>query len=188
MQWDTALFYSINGLAGYWPWLDEFMRLMSRPWTYLLPSLGALVYWYYKEGRQAVILALMLAALIGLADVTANSVKQLIARPRPCRVLTDVKKVVGCGRAYGFPSNHAVNTAATTMFFQWIYPKVALVLWPVVALLGFNRVYVGAHYASDVVGGWLLGVIAAWLVIRPLRAWRWLNFRQESRKEGQGRQ
>ncbi|MGH7852359.1 MAG: phosphatase PAP2 family protein [Candidatus Binatia bacterium] len=180
MHWDVDLFYSINGLAGHWPWLDEFMRLMSRPGTYFIPGLFALVYWYYKKGRQAVVLALVLAALIGLADVTGNGVKQLIARPRPCQVLTGVKKITGCGRAYGFPSNHAVNSAAAAMFFQLIYPKAGLVIWPIVALLGFNRVYVGGHYLTDVLGGWLFGVINAWLVVRFARSRRWIKFRQES--------
>ena len=180
MHWDVSLFYSINGLAGQWPWLDEFMRLISRPGTYYLPSLCALLFWYYKKRREAVVLALVLAALIGFADFTANGVKQLIARPRPCQVLTGVKKITGCGRAYSFPSNHAVNTAAAAMFFQLNYPQVAVALWPIVALLGFNRLYVGGHYGTDVVGGWLLGGANAWLDVRFARARRWIKFQQES--------
>ena len=179
MSWDIDLFYSINGLAGHWPWLDDLMRLVSRPWTFSLPALCALVYWYAKKGRAAVVPALVLAALIGLADVMANGVKQLVARPRPCQALTDVKKVTGCGRSYGFPSNHAVNSAAAATFFQLIYPRAALVAWPVVALIGFDRVYVGGHYATDVLGGWLLGGLGAWLVIRFLRARRWPGLAQD---------
>jgi hypothetical protein len=64
MHGDVGLFFSIDGLAGHWPWLDEFMRLMSRPWTYLLPGLGALVYWYHKERLQGVILSVVLAGLM----------------------------------------------------------------------------------------------------------------------------
>jgi undecaprenyl-diphosphatase len=145
MDWDAYIFYSINGLAGHWPWVDQVMRLVSRPWTYLIPGLVAFAFWYWKERRQALVLAFVLAGLITLTDASASGVKQLVARSRPCQVLENVTRVTGCGRAYGFPSNHAVNTASAALFFQLIYPQTAVVAWPLVALVGFNRVYVGAH-------------------------------------------
>ena len=177
MDWDTFLFFSINGMAGHWPWLDELMRLMSRPGTYVIPGFLALAYWYRRKELQAVLLSLVLAALIALGDATASGVKRLVARPRPCQVLSDVRKLTGCGRAFGFPSNHAVNTSAAGLFFQLIYPKTAVIAWPLVALIGFNRVYVGGHYVTDVLGGWLLGGIEAWLVVRLLRARGWVKKR-----------
>ena len=145
MDWDINVFYSINGLAGHWPWLDEIMRLASRPGTYILPGLLALYFWYRGERRKALVKALLLAALVFSVDATGFAVKQPIARPRPCQTLPDVKRVAGCGRAYGFPSNHAVNTATAAMFFQLLYPRTVFVAWSLIALIGFNRVYVGAH-------------------------------------------
>ena len=175
MNLDTQIFYAINGLAGMWTGLDEFMRLISRPWTYVVPSLLAAAFWYRADGFRSIALAAALAALVGLADATAFGVKQLITRPRPCQVLPQVTKVTGCGRAPGFPSNHAVNTAGASVFLQMIYPRTGWITAPVVMLIGFNRIYVGAHYPSDVVGGWLLGVLDAWLFVAFLRARRWLD-------------
>jgi undecaprenyl-diphosphatase len=175
MNWDTNLFYMINGVAGHWSWLDEFMRLISRPGTFLIPGLVALYFWCRVEGRKTLMKALLLAALVVTVDASGFAVKQLTARPRPCHVLPRVTKVTGCGRAFGFPSNHAVNTAASAMFFQMLYPGISVVAWPIVVLIGFSRVYVGAHYPSDVLGGWLIGVVGAWLVIFPLRLQHWLD-------------
>jgi len=175
MDWDKNFFYIINGMAGHWPWLDEFMRLVSRPGNYLVPGALAALYWFRQSGRKALLHALVLAALIASVDATGFAVKQLVARPRPCQGLQNVKKITGCGRAFGFPSNHAVNTAAAAMFFQLLYPRAVVVAWPLVALIGFNRVYVGAHYPTDVLGGWLLGAFSAWLVIRLLQARRWFQ-------------
>jgi undecaprenyl-diphosphatase len=180
MDWDTELFLAINGLAGQWRWLDEFMRIVSRPATYWVSGFFALVYWYYRKGRQALVLTLVVLILIGIADLTAGRIKQLVARPRPCQVLTDVQRVTGCGRAFSFPSNHAVNSAAAATFFHMTYPKLAWVVWPITALIGFNRVYVGGHYATDVVGGWLMGAAGAWLLIRFLRGRGWINFSSSS--------
>jgi undecaprenyl-diphosphatase len=60
---------------------------------------------------------------------------------------------------------------------QVLYPKSGWVSWPIVALTGFARVYVGAHYVSDVLGGWVLGGMlgggAAWILLR------WSQFRKK---------
>ncbi len=175
MDLDTSLFYTINGIAGHWPWLDEFMRLVSRPGTFFIPGLLGLYFWYSCKGAKALIQALLLAALVIAVDATGFAIKQVIARPRPCQVLPGVTRVTGCGRAFGFPSNHAANTAAAATFFQLLYPGTGLIAWPLLALIGFNRVYVGAHYATDVLGGWLIGALGAWLLVHLLRSRHWLN-------------
>jgi len=110
-----------------------------------------------------------------------DSVMKLIfERPRPkldyAAVLPD----------YSFPSGHAMNGVA-------FYVAIGLILWSVfgrrVGLLativaavlafgiGVSRIYLGYHYLTDVVGGWLAGIM--WLLIvgavfriRP-NVWRW---------------
>jgi undecaprenyl-diphosphatase len=95
-----------------------------------------------------------------------NIVKAIVDRPRPgIGVLVDV-----IGSA--FPSGH--TTAATTMcaalaFFltrrtTW---KRAVVVWTcaiiIAALVGVSRVYLGAHWPTDVIGGMALGSL--WIVV-----------------------
>jgi len=155
-QLDIQIFYSINGLAGRWPELDALMKSLSRPGTYLVPGVLAFAFWFWQQRRQAIVSGLVLAALIFAVDSLSFGVKQLVARPRPCRALPEVKQIVGCGRAYSFPSNHTVNTAAGGIFFQLLYPKTGYFVWPFVGMIGFNRVYVGSHYVTDVLGGWIV--------------------------------
>ena len=168
LDWDLHLFILVNSLTGHWRWLDEAMRWLGRPVYFSIPGAVALGYWIWKQRGQALMRAALLGLLIAAVDFISFELKSAVARPRPCQVLTEVNKVVGCGRAFSFPSNHAANTAAAAIFFQAIYPATGWLAWPLVVLIGFSRIYVGAHYISDVVGGWLLGAGFALSIIHFL--------------------
>jgi undecaprenyl-diphosphatase len=103
------------------------------------------------------------AALVAgtiLTVVCSNVAKAAIDRPRPADALVDT-----AGSSY--PSGHAAYSIA------WIAVSVALaravpgigrrfgvvlVALGVAAVVGVTRVYLHAHYASDVLGGWGLGL------------------------------
>ncbi|MBI2351229.1 MAG: phosphatase PAP2 family protein [Deltaproteobacteria bacterium] len=168
MDWDVALFHSINGLAGQYPGLDAFMTALADPGYFFIPGFLAVGYWIWQKRVQALAGVVVLAGLIVIVDLFGFQVKKLVARPRPCQVLQEVNKVVGCGSTFSLPSNHAVNTASVGIFFQLLYPKTGWIIWPVVILIGFGRVYVGAHYVTDIVAGWLLGGAFGWTVVSLL--------------------
>jgi len=169
MDWDISLFRAINELAGEWLWLDGTMKALSDPSSYFVPGFLIFVYWLWKYRRRAVIQAALLSLLVVGVDLIGAQVKQRIARPRPCRALEKVETIMGCGEAFSFPSNHAVNSAALAVFLRSFYPRVTWIAAPLVIVIGVSRIYVGAHYASDVVVGWLLGGGMAWGFVALLR-------------------
>jgi undecaprenyl-diphosphatase len=144
---------------------------LSRPAYVAVPAVIGFAYWFWKNRRQATVGAVVLGCLIGSADFLGFQLKTLIDRPRPCRVLPEVHKVVGCGRASSFPSNHAVNSAAAAAFFSVLFPATGWISWPLVAIIGFSRIFVGAHYPTDVVGGWLLGGLVGWIFTATFVRW-----------------
>lgn len=106
-------------------------------------------------------------------------VKRLLARARPV-----VPDPVATARGASFPSGHAMNSAIcysliiSALLFSGLARRQrartalvsALVLYPL--LIGLSRVALGLHFASDVVGGWLLGVGWVALGTAVVRPWR----------------
>lgn len=109
--------------------------------------------------------ALAVAVLFILAARTLNlPMKELIARPRPDE--TDML-IRDPADGWGFPSGHASTVvlvygyvaivAARHLPRRWAIPIVAVVVLSVL-LIGWDRVYDGAHWPSDVLGGWTAGL------------------------------
>lgn len=109
-------------------------------------------------------MVLLASAYLGSLAVY-NAVKVLVGRPRP----TGAQVVVATG--YAFPSGHAMQSAAVAGALAVLgcratsRPAGRVAVWSVAALFGFlvgcSRLYLGVHWTSDVLAGWVLG--AVWL-------------------------
>lgn len=120
---------------------------------------------------------LLVAAFVAAATFGANSVlKELFHRPRP-----DTEYARGMIlETYSFPSGHAASSVVVFGLLAYIayhlLPQpfggiVAGLLILLILLIGISRIYLGAHYPSDVLAGWLVGSIGLAIIIwvvRPL--------------------
>ena len=110
---------------------------------------------------------------IALASGTANAVcKPLLPRRRPAAAeLPAYQTLASPPTSSSFPSGHAASAAAFATAVGLESPRLGLALAPLAAAVGYSRVHVGVHWASDVAAGAALGVGVAALTRRwwPVR-------------------
>ena len=125
---------------------------------------------FYLARRQYPEAGFILATLS--AFVLIVCLKVLVARPRPPYFSLDPTGIFQSINQYSFPSGHV-------LFFIVFFGSIAYLAWhhqtgfarilviticsALVILIGPSRVYLGAHWASDVVGSYIIGVL--WLFV-----------------------
>lgn len=119
--------------------------------------------------RRLWAVAARLAATWAGAIVIYNPAKGLVGRPRPPM---DLWLTHASGKS--FPSGHATQSAATfgalALVIALRFPRARVPGWVLAVVLtagiGWSRVYLGVHWATDIGAGWLLG--AAWFAVLAL--------------------
>ena len=148
----------------------RFMEGVSRfgdwPTHFALGLILAGVAWWRGSKKWTRIFFAMLIAL-ALAGVAGRGIKIATARARPSVKTEAVSHWSRFSSKYhSFPSGHV---AASTAFFAVLFlatRRIGLACMPIPILIGSSRMYVAAHYLSDVVCAAVLGILCAILVGR----------------------
>ena len=173
-DWDLSLARTIQAISI--PGFDKVMVGVSIlgnswiPWSLVVASGIALIW----AGLRTEGFLCMVGA--GLGWVVTQSLKMFIGRPRPT---PDLVNVTGVFRFESFPSGHVVffvEFFGLLFFFAYVLLKrgllrraALLATGLLVALVGASRIYLGAHWPSDVVGAYLAGGIWLMLMIETYR-------------------
>jgi len=171
---DQFLFHLINGTFsnGVFDVLMPFLTDLNKT---LYGKIIAGILWVllvWKGGKKGRIVAAFLVPLIFLSDqISSTLIKELVDRPRPCHtvdgvpVLQNIRLLVDCGSGFSFPSSHAVNNFAAASYFSYYYRRWTWAFVTFATFVAVSRVYVGVHYTSDIIGGGIIGVACAVIII-----------------------
>ena len=172
--WEVSLMEWLqNTLGGSAAGVVSFLSAFGEEIVMIL-VMGVLYWWYDKKTGKNVGLNILTAM------VWNTQIKNLFIRRRPymdhegVKILRIVEPAADpmdiAAQGYSFPSGHSTNGASAfaglgvELRKKWM--TVLAVLLPL--LIGFSRIFVGAHYPTDVLGGWALGLLAV-LAVTLLR-------------------
>ena len=166
---DQAVTAWINSSAGHNSALDGLMIAASHFGIPLMVALVILQWWSKVERlhMRHTCLAAGLAFLLGLG--LNQLILLFIHRVRPYDA--GISHLIFSKSAdWSFPSDHAAAAVAIAAAFLLHGLRLRAIIYTIAALVVcWSRVYVGSHYATDVLAGGLVGVIAAILVWRFYR-------------------
>ena len=165
-NFDDDLTRFINALAGKNA-TSDFWLIHASTWGVPFLILMVAAQWWLGSDRRANRHVLIATGLsFGLALTFNQVILLFIHRARPydagiTRLLIDKTSDPS------FPSDHATATAAIAAAFIFHgAPSRGMIFAAAATVISFTRVYIGTHYVSDVVGGAVTGILAAWLIVR----------------------
>ncbi len=165
------------------PWLNNSMAVVSylgyTPILFTgLIALTAIIFWFVNLRLEAILVVAVSAA----SELLNGGIKLLVARPRPSTRLVDV---LSHASGQSFPSGHVMSYVAYFgLLFslgvillkrdRWWHYLILIIPALFVILVGPSRIYLGDHWASDVLGAYLIGGI-----ILGIALWIYLKLREK---------
>ncbi|WP_103348865.1 phosphatase PAP2 family protein [Amycolatopsis sp. CA-128772] len=161
---DGGWYLKVTGFARHTPWLHGFLQIFCNAGLLLLAVLAGMLWWrarHQAATRMAAVLWVPTAVL--LAYGVSNLVKVAVREPRPCIRYPTVPTVATCDFAtdYSFPSNHVTIVVAAAIALLIVSRRAGLAALAIALVIGFSRVYLGAHYVHDVFAAAVLGAVVA---------------------------
>lgn len=170
LKWDRSLFIQVNNKLSN-AFFDSVLPFMREEIVWVPFYLLLLVFVIFRFRLKGFLWFSWMGATVGLADIVSSHViKKTVERARPCHAISDISELilrVECGSGYSFTSSHATNHMAIGAFIVFagmpVLGKWRYILLPWALAIGLAQVYVGVHYPVDVICGFGLGALIAFV-------------------------
>lgn len=164
-RFDAWLFLTLN-LRGYHSfWMDKMMWLLTQLGSFPFAGVIFLGLLLFSSRRAAILLVLGQLTLWMVVEL----MKSITDRGRPFTLLESARVIGWKALGLSFPSGHTAQSffLATLLAHHLSLGVIGTpLIYTIAILVGFTRIYVGAHYPRDVLGGALLGSV--WGIISIL--------------------
>lgn len=168
MNYDIMALMAVNGLAGHWLWLDKLMVMVSQygPVVFGTYLIGL---WFSGHSTNEVKANRERAIYVVCSALLALGINQVFGffwfRERPY-LNQPVKALMPIAADSSFPSDHSAGSFSIAGSIVLGQKVCGLLLTVFAALVAVSRIYVGAHYPTDVIGGMIIGLMSSWVIER----------------------
>jgi undecaprenyl-diphosphatase len=155
---DYSLFHAVNGLAGRSSALDALMVASAKylPFVFALALVALWLSWRPRNQRGAFLAGVSALVALGIGQLIGKA----LPRPRPYLSHT-VNQLIPPSLDTSFPSDHAILGFAVAVMVWKYNRRAGAALLVLATLMAIARVFVGAHYPGDVLGGAVLGAVTS---------------------------
>jgi len=165
---DARLFLLVNGLPRTRA-LNRFfvaLALVTNAGAAWIAVLGAMALANHSPAARRAFLSAA-PTVFGTAWGVEGPIKGRVRRRRPFMTLAEAIVIGGRPRNWSWPSGHTASAFAAATIVARDFPQSARPLYAIAGLIGFSRIYLGAHFPSDVLSGAAIGTLAG-LAAPPL--------------------
>lgn len=156
-KFDATITLKVQELPPSWRTHFRQMTLIGQP-VFALAVAGSVALYAEYSGQWQLMLA---AITVGITALFASALKFVLRRKRPATPYAAAMRL----KTYSFPSGHAAATIACYGLVAYLCLATGDIILTIAGVLvslmilsiGVSRIYLGAHFPTDIIGGWILG-------------------------------
>ena len=149
--------------------LTPFMKIVTflgnGGWFWILCAVVLLAIPKTRKTGYAAVLSLIFGVI-----VTNLLLKNIVARPRPFAEIEALIPLIAKPTDFSFPSGHTTASFAVALVMLRMLPKkIGIPAVVLAALVAFSRLYLGVHYPTDVLAGFVIALVGSTLSVWIVR-------------------
>lgn len=149
--------------------LTPFMKIVTflgnGGWFWILCAVVLLAVPKTRKTGYAAVLSLIFGVI-----VTNLLLKNIVARPRPFAEIEALIPLIAKPTDFSFPSGHTTASFAVALVMLRMLPKkIGIPAVVLAALVAFSRLYLGVHYPTDVLTGFVVALVGSLLAVWGVR-------------------
>jgi membrane-associated phospholipid phosphatase len=177
-NFDYTILHAVQSIGPSWQPVANFLSHGVGSYPFMLAAFFLALLFL---GKWRIAIELVVISIVSFGLLVA--LKHYFGIDRPY-IIDDTLTVYGEEDSFALPSGHALMSVVILGWVALRHPKSHILLWGtiiLVLLIGASRIYLGVHYPSQVVAGWLFGTLFLYAFHRIL-ARLWSPFQKTLRK------
>jgi len=159
-EWQMRFIYFLQSFSN--PFLDGFFNFLNYFDTLVFYFLMLPIVWVGYKRKWGI----RLYFLIIISTLVGQYLKNIFSQPRPFFLDPNVCKIIVKG--YGFPSGAAIASVmlGTILIYTWRNRLSWIIGLNYIFWVSLARIYLGVHFLTDVLGGWVIGLAWAYIFFK----------------------